>query len=192
MRKHLLTWILIGFSGIAWGQGKVCLTDPELMAEVAARYLVEQEYQAVVCAYLYKETIEPAPGMLLALVRDVGRKFQFQFTRYHKLRSERFRRLFGENWEQALALDHRNKLKKLNLETPRLEPETCEQVKKTWETMLYRDWVYLRKRMDPMAEELRTTVQMCPLQKRELPLAETLVDDPENLEDLDRAGEILD
>jgi len=183
MKRFLILCGLFGLAAPLMAQDKTCMTDPELMAEVAARYLVEQEYRAVVCAYLYKDTVEPAPGMLLALVRDVARKFQMQFADYHKLRQERFQRLFGDKWEQALRQDHWNKLRFLNADPPEMPPETCEKVKKEWESMLFRDWLFVRRHLDVMIEELRPTVRMCPLPKRE-------VEPLEELEDLIEEGDL--
>ena len=173
MRTWVLILLVAFLPGIVAGGEKGCMTDPELMAEVAARYLVEQEYKAVACSYLYQDTIEPAPGMLLALARDVALKFQMQFSQYEKLRRARFQSLFGEKWDEAWRLDYRGKLLALNAKIPWLAPEICAEVKQTWEQMLFRDWTFVRGQLDVMIGNLRPTIRMCRVPNGQTPLVST-------------------
>ncbi len=140
-----------------------CLTDPELMAEAAARHLVEQRYRALLCQTAHGAALQKEPGVLPALTRDVARKFEFQFSRYRELRKGRFQRIFGDGWERAMKGERILKLWRLRATIPHLEEQECGRWLRDTEKTFDGDWRSLRKNLDRRAEAMRPTMLMCPI-----------------------------
>ncbi len=161
VRQLPLAAFLLAFSMAISLADPACMGDPELMAEVAERYLVEQEYNAVTCSYLFKESVEKEPGDLLFLVRDIAKKFEGQFSRYRETRRRRFQRLFEQRWRQALALDREAKLKKLKANQTRLELKDCISMGDEWAIIFKGDWPHLKEKLDATIEKIRPDILMC-------------------------------
>lgn len=161
-RLPILVGLLI--PGLLAAAAPPCISDPELMAEAAARYLVEQEYRAVLCAYAHDGAVESEPGGFLQLARDIATKFDLQFSRYQELRRARFRRLFGERWELALRGDRLLKLWHLRRDIPRLEEEACAASRAAMETAFKRDWAALRQSLEPARAALRSRTRVCSIE----------------------------
>jgi hypothetical protein len=136
------------------------MTDMELMAEAALGWLFTSETAARTCDPLLKTRDKRAERLMTRMHAEIVEKFEHNFGKYQTAREKRFKRWYGDFWEQAMQIDRRQAQLRY-LGKLQLGPGACQHLRTDMEIALYSAWGYLRAKLSFDVEQRRPKTRMC-------------------------------
>ena len=137
-----------------------CLSDLDLFADVAERFLFQQELSAIICDPVLVARGKKAKVAMLTLSRDIAEKYYAQFLRYAENREKRFRAEHGENWRLVMEAERKRDAEEF-LRTLKLGAGACATLRREIEIVFESDWAYIHSKIDFAFNEARPEVKRC-------------------------------
>lgn len=160
MRTPALFLAAFLLAGPAAAAEPFCLSDRELMAEVAEGFLFEQGFKAAQCDALLAALPEPPKSRQADLHRAIAARFRAQFARHAKVREALYRRLYGKDWQLFMAKERKGKTRHLLL-TLRLSEAEC---RRHGVALLFRnsaEWDFIQRKLARTFAAARRQVPVC-------------------------------
>jgi hypothetical protein len=158
-RRALTVWFLLALAPPAWG-APFCMSDAELMAEVATGFLFEQGFLAAQCDGRRKgKGARPEPS-LAALHRQVVKRFEVEFADHEARREALYRRLYGSEWQFFLVKERKGKIRHL-LRTLHVTDRMCQDLSAKLAERLGQTWPHIHEQLARTFAAARGRVPPC-------------------------------
>ena len=158
--KLRLTAVLRVVPAVVLAAPKTCMTEQELLAEVAMGFLFAQEITARVCDPLLAPPPGRRGGPTVRLQRKIEAKFPTEFVHHSRVRTKFFERAYQENWKEEMGRVNRE-YASVFLSNPRLGKSECERLRTALEIRLDSPWAYIQAKLDYSAKHRRDRVNIC-------------------------------
>jgi hypothetical protein len=145
---------------VSWAAPEVCQTEQELLAGVAAGFLLTQQASAGMCDGRLADAPAEKIGPMGALVLEIQKKFRAEFLELAKARRAYYQRGHGNSWKEALGNANGEAAWRIINELEMGEAE-CERLLTELEIRLNSPWDYIKARLDSTAKGKRGAVKLC-------------------------------
>ena len=157
--------LVLGAGTLFFGAGTAraqaqCLSDLDLFADVAERFLLQQELSAIICDPVLVARGKKAKVPMLTLSRDIVDKYYAQILSYAENREKRFRAEHGENWRLVMEAERKRDAEAF-LRTLKLGAGACATLRREIEIVFESDWEYIHAKIDFAFTEARPAVKRC-------------------------------
>ena len=137
-----------------------CVTEQELLADVAMGFLFAQEISAQLCDPLLDPMAGRAGGPMVRLQRLIEAKFSAEFAHHSEIRAKYFKRLYEDNWEEKMARVIRE-YGAVFLSTLSLGKSECKRLLTELEIRLDSPWAYIQAKLDYSTKQSLKNVNLC-------------------------------
>ncbi|MCZ6843027.1 MAG: hypothetical protein O7G32_09375 [SAR324 cluster bacterium] len=160
MPRPLLLLPIFLLSASLGAAAPICLSDKELLANVAMEYLFAQQAAAKICDELpRRESHLPSPRMM-ALHREIAGRYAASFAIYRETHRRTYQRLYGKSWELMLEA-HRQRRERRMARTGPYSVPACLHLEQLLERRLAAGWPLIQAALDSAFDEARKLRPRC-------------------------------